>query len=118
MTKVAKHSWVEEFPASITVCDSTGIILEMNRKAAEEFDDEGGRRLIGTNVYDCHPEPARTKLKQLMKRKQANVYTTKKGRVRKLVCQMPWFKAGKFRGFVEITQRIQGEIPNIIRDIS
>lgn len=107
---------MEEFPAAITVCDSTGIILEMNAKAAEDFKDEGGRQLIGTDVFDCHPEPARAKLKQLMEKRQANVYTTQKRRVRKLVCQTPWYEAGKYRGFVEITQIIPGEIPNIIRD--
>jgi len=116
LAKVASHSWVEEFPAAVTVCDSAGVILEMNAKAVEDFKDEGGRRLIGSNVFDCHPESARVKLKELMERKQANVYTTQKGRVRKLVCQTPWFKAGKFRGFVEITQLIPGDIPNIIRD--
>ncbi|MGA8904876.1 MAG: PAS domain-containing protein [Candidatus Bathyarchaeia archaeon] len=116
MAKVTSHSWVEEFPAAITVCDSAGIILEMNAKAVESFKDEGGRQLIGTNLFDCHPEPARAKLKELMEKKQANVYTTQKGGVRKLVCQTPWFKAGKFRGFVEITQVIPGDIPNIIRD--
>lgn len=107
---------MEEFPAAITVCDSAGIILEMNAKAAEDFKDEGGRQLIGTNVFDCHPEPAKSKLKDLMKKKQANVYTTEEAGVRKLVCQIPWFMAEKFRGFVEITQVISGEIPNIIRD--
>ena len=107
---------MEEFPAAITVCDSAGIILEMNAKAAEDFKDDGGRQLIGKNLLDCHPESARGKLKQLMETQQANVYTTQKGKVRKLVCQTPWYEAGKYRGFVEITQIIPGEIPNLIRD--
>ena len=47
---------MEEFPAAITVCDSAGIILEMNAKAAEDFKDDGGRQLIGKNLLDCHPE--------------------------------------------------------------
>jgi PAS domain S-box-containing protein len=114
---VTKHSWVEEFPAEITVCDSAGIILEMNAKAAEDFKDDGGRELIGKNLFDCHPEPAREKLKQLMEKRQANIYTTQKGEVRKLVCQTPWYEAGKYRGFVEISQIIQGEIPNLIRQV-
>ena len=43
----ARAAWVEEFPASITVCDTQGIILEMNRKACASFADDGGERLLG-----------------------------------------------------------------------
>ena len=108
---------MEEFPAAITVCDSAGIILEMNAKAAEDFKDDGGRQLIGKNLLDCHPEHARGKLKQLMETQQANVYTTQKGKVRKLVCQTPWYEAGEVSWLLsEITQIIPGEIPNLIRD--
>jgi hypothetical protein len=113
---VTSHPWVEEFPGAITVCNSAGIILEMNLKAKENLKEEGGQKLIGTNLLDCHPEPARTKLKQLMEAQQVNVYTTQKNGVRKLICQTPWHKAGKYRGFVELSLKIPGEIPNLIRD--
>ena len=116
LAKVTKHLWVEEFPGAITVCDSAGIILEMNVKAMEDFREEGGQKLIGTNLFDCHPEPASTKLRELMDAKQVNVYTTEKRGVRKLVCHTPWYKAGKYRGFVELSLVISGEIPNLIRD--
>jgi transcriptional regulator with PAS, ATPase and Fis domain len=116
LVRVTNHSWVKEFPGTITVCDSAGIILEMNAKAVKNFRQEGGRKLIGTNLFDCHPETARTKLKRLMKKQQINVYTTEKKGVRKLVCQAPWYKAGKYRGFVELSVVIQGEIPNLVRD--
>lgn len=116
MAKLEGHLWVQEFPGSITVCDSKGIILEMNAKAVEQFDKDGGLKLIGTNLLDCHPEPARSKLKGLMEKEQVNVYTTEKAGVRKLVCQTPWYKAGKYSGFVEISLVVPGEIPNLIRD--
>jgi len=32
---MAEHSWVQEFPGAITVCDRDGIILEMNDKSAK-----------------------------------------------------------------------------------
>jgi transcriptional regulator with PAS, ATPase and Fis domain len=107
---------VEELPGGITVCDSKGIILELNAKAVENFRDEGGRKLVGTNLLDCHPEPALTKLKQLMDNQQVNVYTTEKDGVRKLIVQSPWYKTGKYSGFVELSLVIPGEIPHIIRD--
>ena len=111
MARVMSHPWVEEFPGAITVCDSAGIILEMNVKAMEDFREEGGQKLIGTNLLDCHPEPARNKLRQLMEGQQVNVYTTEKKGVRKLICQTPWYKAGKYSGFVELSIVIPGEIP-------
>jgi len=109
-------SWVEEFPGAITVCDTTGIILEMNEKAVESHADEGGKELIGTNLIDCHPEPARTKLKELMKKRQVNVYTIENKGIRKLICQTPLYKEGKYSGFVQLTLTIPGEIPHYIRE--
>jgi transcriptional regulator with PAS, ATPase and Fis domain len=110
------HSWVNEFIGAITVCDSNGIIVEMNDRAAETFREEGGEKLIGTNLLECHPEPAKTKLKQLMERRGVNVYTTEKRGVKKLIHQAPWYVDGKYRGFVEISLEIPHEIPHLIRD--
>jgi len=115
MTLSRKHNWVEEYPGSITVCDRKGVILEMNRRSAESFRKQGGKKLIGQNLMDCHPEPARTKLKRLIRREQTNVYTVKKGRVVKIVLQTPWYKNNRYRGFVEVSVPITGKIPNIVR---
>ena len=41
--KKADHSWVKEFPGAVTVCDTDGIITEMNDKAAKVFEADGGR---------------------------------------------------------------------------
>ncbi|WP_345324678.1 hypothetical protein [Candidatus Villigracilis proximus] len=56
-----EHEWIKEFPAAITVCDTEGIILEMNDKAAKTFEKDGGYKLVGSNMLDCHPDPAREK---------------------------------------------------------
>jgi predicted urease superfamily metal-dependent hydrolase len=115
---VTEHSWVDEFPGAIIVCDSVGLVLEMNAKAIDNFKEEGGQKLIGSNLLDCHPEPARTKLRRLMEAQQANVYTTEREGVRELVCHIPWYEAGKYRGLVELSLVISGEIPNLVRDAS
>jgi hypothetical protein len=115
LTKFEKHDWVEEFPGSITVCDSAGIILELNRCAVQTLRAEGGEKLIGSNLMDCHPEPARSKLKRMMKNRQTNVYTVTKGRTREIVLQTPWYQKKKYRGFVEVTLAIRGKIPNVVR---
>ena len=111
-----KHPWVKEFPAAITVCDPRGVILEMNAKAAASFRKEGGRKLIGKNLFDCHPEPARTKLRKLLQRRRANVYTVEKRGKRKLIYQAPWFRAGRYRGFVELSLELPRHIPHFNRD--
>ncbi len=72
------NHWMKNFKGAITVCDKDGIILEMNDKAIRDFQDEGGEKLIGSNVLDCHPEPAQTKLRELLQHQQTNVYTIEK----------------------------------------
>jgi hypothetical protein len=115
LVSVKRHGWVEEYPGSITVCDRTGIILELNICAVRSLRAEGGRRLIGSNLMDCHPEPARSKLKRMMKNRQTNVYTVTKRRKMKIVLQTPWYKRNRYSGFVEISLPISGKIPNIVR---
>jgi hypothetical protein len=67
---------------AVTVCDEVGILLEMNDKAAKTFESDGGYKLIGSNVLDCHPEPARTKTERLLGAREKNVYTIEKNGVK------------------------------------
>lgn len=108
-------NWFSEFPGSITVCDPEGIILEMNERAALGFQADGGRDLIGKNLLDCHPEPARAKLLEMMNSRRKNVYTIEKHGVWKLIYQTPWFENGEYRGFVELSLEIPAEMPHFIR---
>jgi transcriptional regulator with PAS, ATPase and Fis domain len=110
------HAWVQEFPGSITVCDPEGIILEMNGRAAKTFQDQGGAALIGSNLLDCHPEPSRTKLARLMEARERNVYTIEKGGVKKMIYQVPWYREGKYSGFVEVSFEIPAEMPHFVRE--
>jgi transcriptional regulator with PAS, ATPase and Fis domain len=114
--KIPENSWVKEFPGVITVCDPDGIILEMNDKAAESFQEDGGRALIGKNVLDCHTEPARGKLQHLMDERQVNVYTVEKNGLKKLIYQSPWYKNGEYAGFLEISLEIPFELSHFVRD--
>ncbi len=109
------HEWVREFPGAVTVCDSKGIILEMNERSVKSFADEGGAALIGTNVLDCHPEPARRRLDGLLASGKANAYTIQKNGVKKLIYQAPWYHGGKYAGFVELSLEIPSEMPHFVR---
>ena len=80
MSKDEAFAWIQEFPGSVTVCDSDGIILAMNDKSIRTFQDSGGAALIGSNLFDCHPEPSRTKVKELLKRRaQQRLHHRKEG---------------------------------------
>ena len=109
------HFWSDEFPGSVTVCDPQGIILYMNERSAQTFAADGGRALIGTNLFDCHPEPARKQLEQIMQSRQKNVYTIEKNGVKKLIYQSPWFENAEYRGFVELSLEIPFEMPHFVR---
>ena len=112
---MSEHSWVNEFPGAIIVCDANGIIVEMNDRAARNYEKDGGRALIGKNLLDCHPEPARTKTRTLLETQQKNVYTIEKKGVKKLIYQSPWYRAGQFAGLVELSLEIPSELPHFIR---
>ena len=110
------ESWVKEFPSAVTVCDRDGIILAMNDKSVKTFEADGGGALIGTNLLDCHPEPSRTKVKELLASGRANVYTIEKNGLKKLIYQSPWYENGAYSGFVELSLVIPAEMPHFIRD--
>lgn len=110
-----EYDWVKEFPAAVTVCDPEGIILAMNDKAAKGYEKDGGYNLIGSNMLDCHPEPARKKTEHLLAAREKNVYTIEKNGLKKMIFQSPWFKDGEIAGFVELSLEIPFELPHFIR---
>jgi hypothetical protein len=110
-------SWIQDLPGTIMVSDDQGIILFMNEKAIEAHLDDGGKDLLGKNMLDCHPQPARDKLEKLMETQSTNIYTIEKMGIKKLVYQCPWYEAGQYRGFIEQVIEIPFEMPHFIRDI-
>jgi len=107
--------WTKEFPGTVIVCDSEGIILEMNDKAAESYESEGGRELIGSNMLACHPKPAREKVEELLATREANIYTTEENGIKTLIYQSPWYKDGQYAGIVELELEVPFEMPHIVR---
>lgn len=109
------NKWIREFNGAITVCDKQGIILQMNDKALKTFEKYGGTELIGKSLFDCHPEPSKTILKEMLNNEKANSYTIEKNGVKKLIYQAPWYEEGKYMGFVELSLEIPMEMPHFIR---
>jgi transcriptional regulator with PAS, ATPase and Fis domain len=110
-----KNEWVKEFKAAITVCDTDGIVVEMNDRSLEVYEKDGGKKLIGTNLLDCHPEPSRTKLLKMLKEGVTNSYTIEKDGRKKMIYQSPYFVDFDYSGFIEISFEIPFKMPHFIR---
>lgn len=108
--------WAEAMNCTVTVCDKEGVIVYMNRKSRETFCKDG-RSLIGTNLFGCHPEHAREKIRRMLSTGESNSYTIQKHGVRKMIYQTPWRDAtGAIAGMVEISMVIPAEMPHYNRD--
>ena len=111
------NDWIQDAPLGVTVCDENGIITEMNGKAGETFKKSGGRNLIGSNLLECHPEPSKTRLKNMLEKPapMPNTYTIEKNGVKKLIYQFACRKNGKSSGLVELSLEIPQTMPHFIR---
>lgn len=105
----------KEMNVAVTVCGTDGEILEMNGKSRKTFLKPGRENLIGKNVLDCHPEPARTKLKSMLENPHSNAYTIEKNGIKKLIYQTPWYENGVFQGLVEFSMEIPFDMPHYVR---
>ena len=111
----AAVNWMEESPLSIIVSDPSGMIVYMNTVAANAYLHLGGKLLIGSSMFECHPEPALTKLKELMEQRHSNVYTIERNGIHKMVLQSPWYQDGTYAGYIELIFQIPVDIPHYIR---
>ena len=107
--------WTKEIDFAITVCKKNGVITYMNDKAIKTFGNDGGAKLIGTNVLDCHPEPSRTQLSGMLETEKKNVYTIEKNGKKKLIYQTPYYENDEYKGFVEMSLEIPEVMENFVR---
>lgn len=105
--------WAEEINCAVTVCDTDGIILYMNRKAKETFASHGD--LIGKNLFDCHSPESAAKIRHMLASGESNSYTISKNGQRKVIYQTPWRRGGVISGMVEISMVVPQEMPHYIR---
>ena len=106
-----KPEWTKEFSASINICDREGILIYLNDKAIRSLEKEGGEKLIGTNLIDCHPEgESRNKFVEMLNNGTVNCYIIERENKKKFVYQAPWFTEGEFKGLAEIIIEIPREL--------
>lgn len=103
-------SWSDHLPQAVTVCDTEGRIIAMNRASAALFKNSGGTALIGASLFSCHPQSANAIIKDLLRTQRTNTYITEKKDKRLLVHQAPWYNDNEFAGLVETITVLSGEI--------
>ena len=110
-----KRDYFEGADVAVTICAKDGTILDMNAKSRKTFLKPGRDELIGANVLDCHPEPARSLLADMLNNPRVNVYTVEKEGVKKLIYQCPWYDGKAYAGFMELSIVLPEVLPNRVR---
>jgi transcriptional regulator with PAS, ATPase and Fis domain len=108
--------WIEKLDGNVIVCNAQGIIIYMNERAIKNYENDGGKDLIGRNLMDCHNENSRKKILEIMTTHKKNVYTIEKRGKKKIIYQSPWLIEGEFQGIIELSQEIPFEMPHYKRD--
>jgi transcriptional regulator with PAS, ATPase and Fis domain len=114
--RTSTFAWLDGIEVAATVCDCEGVCLYMNERASQIFAKDGGRALIGRNLLDCHPEPARSRFAAQLATPAPNSYTIEKSGIRKLIHQIPWYKDGSVSGVVELSLVLPEALPHFVRD--
>ena len=108
--------WANEFPSPVTITDTNGDIIYMNDKSIEEFKDNGGENLIGTNLRDCHNPVSNRIIDDIKSTHRPNTYIVEKSGQRKLIHQSPYFENKQYAGLVEISILLPDNMNEIKRD--
>lgn len=110
-----KRDYFEGADIAVTICAKDGTILDMNGKSRRTFIKPGEKDIIGANVLDCHPEPARSLLADMLANPRTNIYTVEKEGLKKLIFQTPWYDGEEYAGFMELSIVLPANIPNRVR---
>lgn len=110
-----KIDYFDDLNIAITVSDTDGKIMYMNQKSATTFTKQGGLDLVGKSLLDCHPEPSKSKVIDLLSNPRTNAYTIEKNGVKKLIYQTPWFENDQFRGLIEFSIELPENLPHYVR---
>lgn len=107
-----KPDWLDGAKMSVTVTDKNGIVVYAN----VNNEIENYKELIGRDIFECHPEPSRSLLRDMYSNPRDNTYTIEKNGRKKLIHQTPWYKAGEFAGYIEFSFVIPIDMPHHKRD--
>lgn len=111
---MANFDWAEDINCAVTVCDTSGVVVYMNRRSRETF-NKNGASMVGQSMIPCHNEHSQAKIREMLAEDTTNCYTIDKNGVKKLIYQTPWKEDGKVCGLVEISIVLPAEMPHYIR---
>lgn len=106
--------WAEEMNCAVTVCDTEGVVIYMNRRSRETF-SKNGESMVGKSMIPCHNERSQAIIHDMLDNDKTNCYTIDKNGVKKLIYQTPWKQDGRVAGLVEISIVLPDEMPHYIR---
>jgi transcriptional regulator with PAS, ATPase and Fis domain len=107
-------NWAEDIEGAVTVCDTEGTVIYMNKRSRETFNKDG-QTMVGKSMMPCHNERSQAIIRDMMKNNHQHVYTISKHGQRKLIYQTPWRKNGKVCGLVEFSFILPEEMPHYDR---
>jgi len=87
-----EKNWAHYLNGALTVCDKEGIIIYMNPVSIKNFEKDGGAALIGTNLLECHPEPSKSQLREMLKNEGSQTYISEKKGIKNLIHQFHWYE--------------------------
>lgn len=100
--------------AGIVIFDKDGVILEVNPRA-EILLGGSNRVLAGKNILDFYPDYEKPRIKAALAHPNHNCFTYEKNDMNRMVYQLPWYRDGSFRGFIEFILEVPMEIPHFVR---
>lgn len=109
-----KFDWAEDIEGAVTVCDTEGTVLYMNKRSRETFNREG-ETMVGKSMMPCHSPRSQAIIRDMLDNNKPHCYTISKKGLKKLIFQTPWREDGVVRGLVEFSFVIPEEMPHYDR---
>ena len=110
MNLIKAKAWAEEMDVMLTVCNTKGIIVYMNRASKLGFHKYGGEELIGKSILNCHNPHSQEQIKSMLQFPQTNIYITSKATERRLIRQFPWVENGEVKGIIEMSFDLPADV--------
>lgn len=94
--------FLKEADIIVSVCDKDGIITYLNDKARYYFQEPDMPELLGSDIMDCHPEPSKSRFKEMMTTHETQSIIKGEGDKKRVIHQTPFYNKGVFEGYIEI----------------
>ena len=85
------YDYLKTVGAAITVADKDNKIVYMNDKSIAVFANEGGRDLIGQDLFECHNPNSQKIMQEILETGKPNAYTIEKKGIKKFIYQASWY---------------------------